>query len=88
MACLWEDNLVVFNYLSTSETWPDKRGDNLVVFKYLSTSETWPDTIKDSYFPDITNNVCSHLMWKKTLFDYLREFCLSQLLIQISFPPQ
>ena len=44
--------------------------------------------IKDSYFPDITNNVCSHLMWKKTLFDYLREFCLSQLLIQISFPPQ
>jgi hypothetical protein len=37
------DNLVVFNYLNTSETWPDKRGDNLVVFNYLSTSETWPD---------------------------------------------
>ena len=39
---------MVFNYLSTSETWPDKRGDNLVVFNYLSTSETWPDKRGDN----------------------------------------
>jgi hypothetical protein len=42
------DNLVVFNYLSTSETWPDKRGDNLVVFNYLNASETWPDKRGDN----------------------------------------
>jgi uncharacterized membrane protein YciS (DUF1049 family) len=35
------DNLVVFNYLNASETWPDKRGDNLVVFNYLNASEKY-----------------------------------------------
>ena len=53
VSSLERENLVVFDYFSVSEIWPDKRGglirevsslerENLVVFDYFSVSEIWP----------------------------------------------